>query len=171
MVDELLVHVAELLVPGRTAVEAYLDAVAADVADYLRPRVRAAVLVEDRLVADDHAHLLVEAAERGLDPRRAAAVIAELAAELGAVVEPVPGSQTADGRRTDGGPGVPRMPGTAGQTVRVAGRADRSGRRTGGRGWPAGGRRAGGRSGWPGAEGRLGRRGRGGEDRVAATGG
>jgi hypothetical protein len=88
VVDELLVHVGELLAPGRTAVEAYLDAVAVEVADFLRPRVRAAVLVEDRLVADDHAHLLAEAADRGLDDRRAAAVIAELAAELGAVVEP-----------------------------------------------------------------------------------
>ena len=88
VVDELLVHVGDLLAPGRAAVEVYLDAVALDVAEYLRPRVRAAVLVEDRLVADDHAHLLAEAAERGLDDRRAAAVIAELAAELGAAVEP-----------------------------------------------------------------------------------
>ena len=97
VVDELLVHVGELLAPGRAAVEAYLDAVAAEVADYLRPRVRAAVLVEDRLVADDHAHLLAEAADRGLDDRRAAAVIAELAAELGAVVEPGVGRAEAPG--------------------------------------------------------------------------
>ena len=33
--------------------------------EHLRPRVRAAVLVEDRLVADDHAHLLDEAADAG----------------------------------------------------------------------------------------------------------
>ncbi len=96
VVDELLVNVGDLLAPGRAAVEAYLDAVAVDVADHLRPRVRAAVLVEDRLVADDHAHLLAEAADRGLDDRRAAAVIAELAAELGAVVEPAPAGP--DGR-------------------------------------------------------------------------
>ena len=125
-------HVAELLAPGRTAVEAYLDAVAADVADYLRPRVRAAVLVEDRLVADDHAHLLAEAAERGLDERRAAAVVAELAAELGAVVEPVAGR----GGRSDGHAGRRppgrRAPGPA--TDRVAGRSTGGRRRAPGRG-------------------------------------
>ncbi len=91
VVDELLVHVGDLLAPGRAAVEVYLDAVAADVTEYLRPRVRAAVLVEDRLVAEDHAHLLAEAAERGLDERRAATVVAALAAELHASVDPVVG--------------------------------------------------------------------------------
>ena len=96
VVDELLVHVADLLAPGRAAVEVYLDAVAADVTDYLRPRVRAAVLVEDRLVAEDHTHLLAEAVERGLDERRAATVIAALAAELNAPVEPL--GPDADGR-------------------------------------------------------------------------
>jgi hypothetical protein len=89
VVDELLVHVAELLEPGRTAVEAYLDAVAEDVRAHLRPRVRAAVLVEDRLVADDHGHLVGEAVARGLDARRAAEVVLGLAAELGAEVEPL----------------------------------------------------------------------------------
>ncbi len=162
VVDELLVHVDELLVPGRTAVEAYLDAVAADVAEYLRPRVRAAVLVEDRLVADDHAHLLVEAAERGLDPRRAAGVIADLAAELGAVVEPVPGSQTADGHAgsgPDGGTGWP-------EGRRGSGGADGPGG-DGGTGWPEGRRGAGatggrdGGTGWPGGAAARGR----GEDR------
>ena len=162
VVDELLVHVDELLVPGRTAVEAYLDAVAADVAEYLRPRVRAAVLVEDRLVADDHAHLLVEAAERGLDPRRAAGVIADLAAELGAVVEPVPGSQTADGHAGSGpdcGTGWP-------EGRRGSGGADGPGG-DGGTGWPEGRRGAGatggrdGGTGWPGGAAARGR----GEDR------
>ena len=84
VVDELLVHVAELVEPGRAAVEGYLDAVAADVTGYLRPRVRAAVLVEDRLVAEDHAHLLDEARALGLDDTRARAVLAAVAAELGA---------------------------------------------------------------------------------------
>jgi hypothetical protein len=87
VVDELLVHVAELLEPGRAAVETYLTAVAADVADHLRPRVRAAVLVEDRLVAEDHQQLLDEAVERGLDRGRAEALLAAVAAELGAAVE------------------------------------------------------------------------------------
>jgi cell division septum initiation protein DivIVA len=87
VVDELLVHVSELVEPGREAVDAYLEAVAADVAEYLRPRVRAAVLVEDRLVAEDREHLLAEALERGLDRPRAAAVIAALAEELGVGVD------------------------------------------------------------------------------------
>jgi hypothetical protein len=87
VVDELLVHAAELLEPGRAAVEVYLTAVAADVADHLRPRVRAAVLVEDRLVAEDHRQLLDEAVERGLDRGRAQALLAAVAAELGAAVE------------------------------------------------------------------------------------
>jgi hypothetical protein len=87
VVDELLVHVGELLEPGHAAVEAYLDAVVEDVAAYLRPRVRAAVLVEDRLVAEDHAHLHEEAVARGLDERRATAVLAALAAELGTTIE------------------------------------------------------------------------------------
>jgi hypothetical protein len=87
VLDELLVHVAELLEPGRAAVEAYLDAVTADVTDHLRPRVRAAVLVEDRLVTEDHAHLLDEAVSLGLDDARARAVLAAIAAELGAPVD------------------------------------------------------------------------------------
>jgi hypothetical protein len=87
VVDELLVHVGELLEPGRAAVETYLDAVAEDVAGYLRPRVRAAVLVEDRLVAEDREHLYAEAVARGLDERRAAAVLDALAVELGTTIE------------------------------------------------------------------------------------
>jgi hypothetical protein len=90
VVDELLVHVADLLEPGRDAVERYLDTVAAEAAERLRPRVRAAVLVEDRLVAEDHAYLLDEAVALGLDRRRATAVIAGLAAELHAPIETAP---------------------------------------------------------------------------------
>ncbi|OZM81592.1 hypothetical protein [Pseudonocardia sp. MH-G8] len=99
VVDELLVHVAELIEPGPAAREAYLEAIAADVADHLRPRVRAAVLVEDRLVAQDRAHLLEMALEAGLDPQRAAAVLVALAAELDVELdvgeedpEPAPGA-------------------------------------------------------------------------------
>jgi hypothetical protein len=87
VVDELLVHVAELVEPGRAAVDAYLEAVAADVAEHLRPLVRAAVLVEDRLVAADREHLLEEALELGLDRRRAEAVLAALAQELNVGVD------------------------------------------------------------------------------------
>ncbi|WP_232663555.1 hypothetical protein [Pseudonocardia sp. TRM90224] len=87
VVDELLVHVEELIEPGRPAIETYLDAVAADVTEHLRPRVRAAVLVEDRLVAEDHAHLVEEAVAQGLDEARARAVLERLAAELGTTIE------------------------------------------------------------------------------------
>ena len=137
VVDELLVHVADLLAPGRAAVEAYLDAVAVEVTEYLRPRVRAAVLVEDRLVADDHAHLLAEAAARGLDDRRAAGVIAGLAAEMGAVVEPAPpdvrergAASGANAGRTEdrAGTAAGGQAGTAAELLRRARAALRSGR-------------------------------------------
>ncbi len=95
VLDELLVHVAELLEPGRAAVDRYLDAVTADVTELLRPRVRAAVLVEDRLVAEDHAHLVDEAGALGLDDTRARAVLAAIAAELGAPIESPSGPATA----------------------------------------------------------------------------
>jgi len=88
--DELLIHVQDLLESGRAMVEAYLDAVAEDIADRLRPRVRAAVLVEDRLVAEDHAHLLGEAVALGLDEGRARRMLASIAAELGVPVETGP---------------------------------------------------------------------------------
>ncbi|WP_214406898.1 hypothetical protein, partial [Pseudonocardia lacus] len=110
VVDELMVHVAELIEPGDEAVSAYLDAVTADVTEHLRPRVRAAVLVEDRLVDEDHAHLLDEAVELGLDRERARAVLVALAAELGAPIgsDPTPAAPT----RAPAGPGVeePRPP-------------------------------------------------------------
>ena len=105
VVDELLVHVAELIEPGRGAVDAYLEAVAADVTEHLRPRVRAAVLVEDRLIPEDRAHLLDEAVELGLDRRRAAAVLAVLAEELGVTAD------DQDARR-------PRLPHPAGRPGR-----------------------------------------------------
>ncbi|GEL21849.1 hypothetical protein PSU4_08030 [Pseudonocardia sulfidoxydans NBRC 16205] len=92
VVDELLVHVADLLEAGPRAIAGYLAAVEADAADALRPQVRAAVLVEDRLVAEDHAHLVDTGVEAGLDRAAAAALVARLAAELGAQVEPVPGA-------------------------------------------------------------------------------
>jgi len=87
VIDELLVHVAELLEPGPAAIQAYLDAVAVDVTTTLRPQLRAAVMVEDRLVGADHAHLLGEAQRLGLDAGRARQVIAGLAAEVGAAIE------------------------------------------------------------------------------------
>ncbi|HEY0816475.1 MAG TPA: hypothetical protein VGE11_24625, partial [Pseudonocardia sp.] len=142
VVDELLVHVADLLAPGRAAVEVYLDAVAADVTEYLRPRVRAAVLVEDRLVAQDHAHLLAEAVDKGLDERRAVAVIAALAAELDAPVEQAlpdqPDQPDAGGRdrAAEAWPpgGAESEGGTAGRAAADGGRATRSSSAGAGRG-------------------------------------
>ncbi|QSR28894.1 Hypothetical protein CFH99_0090 [Nocardioides aromaticivorans] len=90
--DELMVHVAELLEAGPIVRDAYLDAVVHDVRARLLPRVRAAVLVEDRLVADDHEHLYEEALDLGLDPGRARAALAAMAAELGVAIEPMRGS-------------------------------------------------------------------------------
>ncbi|SHF75867.1 hypothetical protein SAMN05443575_0827 [Jatrophihabitans endophyticus] len=85
--DELLVHVRDLLEAGRPTLEAYLDAVAQDVAAQLAPRVRAAVLVEDRLVVDDYEHLYGEALALGLDAVRARRVVTDAAAALGVAVE------------------------------------------------------------------------------------
>ncbi|ODU05561.1 MAG: hypothetical protein ABS81_07315 [Pseudonocardia sp. SCN 72-86] len=102
VVDELLVHVADLLEAGPRAIAGYLAAVQADAADTLWPQVRAAVLVEDRLVAEDHAHLVEAAVEAGLDRASAATLVARLAAELGAEVEPLPGA--APPRRPDPAP-------------------------------------------------------------------
>lgn len=94
VVDELLVHIGDLLESGPAMRGAYLDGVAAEVAEKLRPRVRAAVLVEDRLTVDDQAHLVAEAADLGLDAARAGRVLAVLAAELGAPVDDMPGRPT-----------------------------------------------------------------------------
>lgn len=94
VIDELLVHVGDLLEAGPALREAYLDGLATDLTDKLRPRVRAAVLVEDRLTVDDHAHLVAEAVDLGLDAARASRVLVALAAEFGAPVDTaVPASQ------------------------------------------------------------------------------
>lgn len=86
VLDELLVHVGDLLEPGADAAEEYVVSVVSDVAERLRPKVRAAVLVEDELAGEDYDFLLEEAVELGLDPSGAAMVLEELARELGARV-------------------------------------------------------------------------------------
>jgi hypothetical protein len=58
----------------------YLDAVAQEVTDRLRPRLDAAVLVEDVLTVQDFAHLVGEAEAAGLDRARAERVVARLPA-------------------------------------------------------------------------------------------
>jgi len=86
VLDELLVHVGDLLESGGDVAEEYVVSVVSDVAERLRPKVRAAVLIEDELTGEDYRFLLEEAIELGLDPSGAAMVLEELARELGARV-------------------------------------------------------------------------------------
>ena len=81
LIDDLLAAVTSLLVDGDAG--AYLDALAEDVASALRPRVAAAILVEDALTTADHEILLAAAETAGLDRPRAVRVLAELAREQG----------------------------------------------------------------------------------------
>ncbi|MGW4246396.1 hypothetical protein ACWELQ_28325, partial [Nocardia sp. NPDC004722] len=119
VLDELLVHIADLLEPGGDLVDAYLQSVIDDATDQLRPQVRAAVLVEDLLVAADFDYLLGEAITAGLDRATAERVLISLTDELGTVVEgrehlaAPPGSAPA-GNVTPGGRSAgagPRRPG------------------------------------------------------------
>ncbi|WP_280358338.1 DUF4766 domain-containing protein [Nocardia otitidiscaviarum] len=104
VLDELLVHVQDLLEPGGHTVDDYLRAIAADVADQLRPQVRAAILVEDQLVEADYDFLVHEAIAGGLDHSTAQQVVIGLATELGSTVEGVTGARGA--AREASAPGV-----------------------------------------------------------------
>ncbi|WP_433762158.1 Ig-like domain repeat protein [Nocardia sp. CA-135398] len=86
VLDELLIHIQDVLESDEATLREYLRAVAEDVATELRPKVRAAVLVEDELVGDDFQYLLDEAMRLGLDRADAGRVLTEIAAELGARV-------------------------------------------------------------------------------------
>ncbi|MBL7521584.1 hypothetical protein I6A84_26765 [Frankia sp. CNm7] len=81
LIDDLLAAVTTLLVDGDP--EAYLDALAAAAAQVLRPRLKAALLVEDRLTPDDARTLVKLARDEGLDPARATALVRSLAREEG----------------------------------------------------------------------------------------
>jgi hypothetical protein len=81
LVDDLLAAVTSLLIDGDP--DAYLDALSDDVADKVRPKLAAAVLVEDVLTAEDADYLLTEAEALGLDPDRARDVLVRLAREAG----------------------------------------------------------------------------------------
>jgi len=94
LLDDLLAAVTTLLVDGDP--EAYLDGLAAAATSRLRPRLAAAVLVEDRLLPADAAALIAAAEAEGLDSARAVAVVRALAREAG-VDEAV--VHTAAGRR------------------------------------------------------------------------
>ncbi|MFQ6398214.1 hypothetical protein ACLMAJ_32830 [Nocardia sp. KC 131] len=87
VLDELLIHVHDVLESGDSAVREYLSAVAEDVAGELRPKVKAAVLVEDQLVGADFQYLVDEAVALGLDRADATRLLTDLATELGARVE------------------------------------------------------------------------------------
>ena len=106
LVDDLLAAVTTLLLDGDP--EAYLDMLAADVTGRLRPRVAAAVLVEDELTADDYTHLVGEAEALGLDHDRAVRALSALARELGvAVPQPATASRPTSPVRTSVAPGHP----------------------------------------------------------------
>lgn len=87
VLDEVLIHVADLLERGPLQRERYLDAVALDVAERLRPQVLAAVLVEDALTAEDAQVLTAQARALGLDSVRAGRVPRDLAVEAGVPVQ------------------------------------------------------------------------------------
>jgi len=88
LIDDLLAAVSALLVNADPA--RYLDDLRRVVLERLRPRVAAAVLVEDELTAQDHRHLLREAQAAGLDRERALAVLSQLAGEFGVPVRSSP---------------------------------------------------------------------------------
>ncbi|MCP2280157.1 hypothetical protein [Nocardia amikacinitolerans] len=83
VLDELLVHVQDLLEPGGSVVDEYVASIVEDVTAELRPKVRAAVLVEDELVGEDYEFLLDEAIALGMDPHAAGRLLEDLAVELG----------------------------------------------------------------------------------------
>ncbi|MFE6858766.1 Ig-like domain repeat protein [Nocardia sp. NPDC057668] len=87
VLDELLVHISDVLEAGGDIVDDYLAAIVEDVTETLRPQVRAAVLVEDHLVAGDFEYLVGEAITAGLDRIAAETVIIGLVTELGTTVE------------------------------------------------------------------------------------
>ncbi|MGX9293636.1 hypothetical protein [Tsukamurella paurometabola] len=100
VLDELGVHVREVLTVGGPLADAYARAVVEDATEALRPKVRAAILIEDRLLGPDHEYLAGEGEEHGLDRATAERILAELAAEYGGGVGHAP-------------PGPASSPGTA----------------------------------------------------------
>ncbi|MEV6065812.1 Ig-like domain repeat protein [Nocardia sp. NPDC052001] len=122
VLDELLVHVSDLL-EGDAVVDDYLRAIIDDATDLLRPQVRAAVLVEDSLVAGDYEFLVGEAIAAGVDRAAAEKIILALAAELGTTVEgkDVP-SNSAPAQQGSGTPPISfARPDRTGGTTRSSG--------------------------------------------------
>jgi hypothetical protein len=106
LVDDLLAAAGALLIDGDQ--RAYLDALAAAAADRLRPRVAAAVLVEDRLLPEHYAAFVAEAAAAGCDPARARAVVDALAREHGVEPPAAGAATTGTGTGTTAGTGTAR---------------------------------------------------------------
>ncbi|WP_458690765.1 hypothetical protein [Nocardia tengchongensis] len=135
VLDELLIHIGDLLEPGGPMVDAYLLTITESVTDQLRPQVRAAVLVEDLLVAPDFDYLLGVAIAGGLDRAAAERILVALADELGTTVEgrehlaapPRPtgsaqtGSATASSTYSTNPPRTPAAGGSAGSADRADG--------------------------------------------------
>lgn len=90
ILDELLIHIQDLVEAGGAPLQEYLRAIIEDVTAALGPKVRAAVLVEDQLVADDFEYLLDEAIDLGLDRATGTRVLTEIATGLGARIEHAP---------------------------------------------------------------------------------
>ncbi|QRY62406.1 hypothetical protein JVX90_18875 [Gordonia sp. PDNC005] len=102
VIDELLLHVRDVLLGDPATAAAYTDAMTGRIADFLRPRIRAAVLIEDELLAEDRDFLRQEAIERGAGPVGAGRLIGSIAAEFGATVTSgVAAAQTAVAPRRD----------------------------------------------------------------------
>ncbi|QLY29715.1 hypothetical protein H0264_31505 [Nocardia huaxiensis] len=155
VLDELLIHISDLLESGGSTVDDYLQAVVEDVTDVLRPQVRAAVLVEDHLVAADFDFLVTEAMAAGLDHPTAERVLIGLTDELGTTVE---GREHLAGTGATGH--IPGASGRAGHGGAATG--GRAGSGTTGRGSAGGPASHGGASGRGGAAGHGGASGRGG---------
>jgi hypothetical protein len=106
LVDDLLTSVTRLLIDADPG--AYLDALATEVAALLRPRVAAAILMEDRLLPEQEDALISAARADGLDPARARAVVATLAREhtmtAGRPATDPPGPATVDKATVDKAP-------------------------------------------------------------------
>ncbi|WLP92286.1 hypothetical protein [Gordonia sp. NB41Y] len=127
LVDELLIHVESILLEAPATADAYLRSILDGVDAALRPQIRAAVLVEDRLHPSDHQYLLEQARDLDLSTRDARALITRIAAGYGATVEnpPPPPAQT---RATQTPPAAAGSPGEWQAALRSARKALRSDR-------------------------------------------
>ncbi|MGW5525064.1 hypothetical protein [Gordonia sp. NPDC003950] len=87
LIDELLITINDVLLGGPALADAYLASVRESVGAHLRPRIRAAILVEDRLHPDDRQYMLEEARDLGLGTRDARRLIDDITREFGGEVD------------------------------------------------------------------------------------